>query len=325
MAYSTERRAAVLKKLEPPNAVPLRQLAKDEGFPRQRCTPGAETPAARGGSCPMPTPARRLDVARQVRRGHRDRRPERGRSRRLLPPARPLRRADPGLAGRLRAGERLGARQHPAAGPGDQGGKEAHQGPRAGPGTQREGAGRGGGAAGAAKKRRGDLGGRRGRMISTPDRQNAIALIDQAKAAGARRARPVRNSGSTRAPVGAGEPGTTYRRIAARRRLGRHPATRCRRRNARPCWTSATARPSRACRPARSCPASQTRAAISRPKPASTASCGPRGSSTIAAGPSRRRVANRRPATAPAAPARSGAGTSPGCRVQSGACSSTST
>ncbi len=32
MAYSTERRAAVLKKLEPPNAVPLRQLAKDEGI-----------------------------------------------------------------------------------------------------------------------------------------------------------------------------------------------------------------------------------------------------------------------------------------------------
>ena len=32
MAYSTERRAAVLKKLEPPNAVPVRQLAKDEGI-----------------------------------------------------------------------------------------------------------------------------------------------------------------------------------------------------------------------------------------------------------------------------------------------------
>ena len=32
MAYSTERRAAVLKKLEPPNAVPLRQLAKGEGI-----------------------------------------------------------------------------------------------------------------------------------------------------------------------------------------------------------------------------------------------------------------------------------------------------
>ena len=32
MAYSTERRAAVLKKLEPPNAVPLRQLAKEEGI-----------------------------------------------------------------------------------------------------------------------------------------------------------------------------------------------------------------------------------------------------------------------------------------------------
>ena len=32
MAYSMERRAAVLKKLEPPSAVPLRQLAKDEGI-----------------------------------------------------------------------------------------------------------------------------------------------------------------------------------------------------------------------------------------------------------------------------------------------------
>ena len=32
MTYSTERRAAVLKKLERPNAVPLRQLAKDEGI-----------------------------------------------------------------------------------------------------------------------------------------------------------------------------------------------------------------------------------------------------------------------------------------------------
>ena len=32
MAYSTERRVAVLKKLEPPNAVPLRHLAKGEGI-----------------------------------------------------------------------------------------------------------------------------------------------------------------------------------------------------------------------------------------------------------------------------------------------------
>ena len=32
LAYSTERRAAVLKKLEPPSPVPLRQLAKDEGI-----------------------------------------------------------------------------------------------------------------------------------------------------------------------------------------------------------------------------------------------------------------------------------------------------
>ena len=32
MAYSTERRAAVLRKLEPPNAVALRQLAKEEGI-----------------------------------------------------------------------------------------------------------------------------------------------------------------------------------------------------------------------------------------------------------------------------------------------------
>ena len=32
MAYSPERRAAVLKKLEPPNAIPLRQLAQEEGI-----------------------------------------------------------------------------------------------------------------------------------------------------------------------------------------------------------------------------------------------------------------------------------------------------
>ena len=32
MAYSTERRAAVLRKLEPPNAIPVRQLAKEEGI-----------------------------------------------------------------------------------------------------------------------------------------------------------------------------------------------------------------------------------------------------------------------------------------------------
>ena len=32
MAYSPERRTAVLRKLEPPNAVPVRQLAKEEGI-----------------------------------------------------------------------------------------------------------------------------------------------------------------------------------------------------------------------------------------------------------------------------------------------------
>jgi transposase-like protein len=32
LAYSTERRAAVLRKLGPPHAVPLRQLAQDEGI-----------------------------------------------------------------------------------------------------------------------------------------------------------------------------------------------------------------------------------------------------------------------------------------------------
>jgi transposase-like protein len=32
LAYSTERRAAVLRKLQPPNALPVRQLAKEEGI-----------------------------------------------------------------------------------------------------------------------------------------------------------------------------------------------------------------------------------------------------------------------------------------------------
>lgn len=41
--------------------------------------------------------------------------------------------------------------------------------------------------AGAEKKSRGDLGGQRGRMISAPDRQRAVELIDEATAGGARR------------------------------------------------------------------------------------------------------------------------------------------
>jgi len=42
-------------------------------------------------------------------------------------------------------------------------------------------------ASGSAKKGTGDLGGRRGRMISTPHRQTAVALINEAVTAGARR------------------------------------------------------------------------------------------------------------------------------------------
>ena len=57
MAFSTERRVAVLKKLEPPNAAPLRQLAKGEGIPevtlhawrRDARSKGRLLPAANAG------------------------------------------------------------------------------------------------------------------------------------------------------------------------------------------------------------------------------------------------------------------------------------
>ncbi len=58
MAYSPERRAAVLKKLEPPNAVPLRQLAKEEegiskatlhSWHREACSQGRLLPDADAG------------------------------------------------------------------------------------------------------------------------------------------------------------------------------------------------------------------------------------------------------------------------------------
>ncbi|MBC4019086.1 transposase [Siccirubricoccus deserti] len=112
MAYSTERRAAVLRKLQPPNALPVRQLAKDEGISeatlhawrREARSQGRLLPDADAGPGGV-------DVARQVRGRPRDRCPERGRSRHLLSPVGPLPRADPDLADRLRAGQRLGARQ----------------------------------------------------------------------------------------------------------------------------------------------------------------------------------------------------------------------
>src|SRR6476659_10180187 len=128
LAYSTERRAAVLKQLEPPNAVPLRQLAKDEGISeatlhtwrRDARSQGRLLPDADAGpdgwtsrdkfAAVLEAAAlNEVDLAAYCR--------QRG----LLPPARPLCRADPDLAGCLRAGQRLGAGQQPAAGPGDQG------------------------------------------------------------------------------------------------------------------------------------------------------------------------------------------------------------
>ena len=60
-------------------------------------------------------------------------------------------------------------------------------------------------------------------------------------------------------------------------------------------------------------------------RPASTEFCAQTGSSTTAAGPGRRSGVIHRPATRPVRPARSGPGTSPGCRARSRGCSSTST
>jgi hypothetical protein len=57
LAYSPERRAAVLKKLKPPNAIPLRQLAQEEGISeatlhswrREACSQGRLLPDADAG------------------------------------------------------------------------------------------------------------------------------------------------------------------------------------------------------------------------------------------------------------------------------------
>ena len=182
LAYSTERRAAVLKQLEPPNAVPLRQLAKDEGISeatlhtwrRDARSQGRLLPDADAGpdgwtsrdkfAAVLEAAAlNEVDLAAYCR--------QRG----LLLPS------------RSRPGGLPASRPTTGRGPAASGWArrprttKTDQGPRAGPGAQREGAGRGGGAAGVTKKRRGDLGGRRGRMISTPDRQTAIALVDLAQ------------------------------------------------------------------------------------------------------------------------------------------------
>ena len=71
--------------------------------------------------------------------------------------------------------------------PGDEGREQAHQGAGTRPAAQGEGPGGGRGVAGADNKSRGDPKGRSGRMISAPDRHRAVALIDEATAASARR------------------------------------------------------------------------------------------------------------------------------------------
>ena len=162
-------------------------------------------------------------------------------------------------------------------------------------------------------------------MISTPDRQTAIALIDQAKAAGARRAQACAELGID---------ARTCRRWQARDGTpeDRRPTA------ARPAPSNALSEAERQAvldvcnsQAFESLPPSQIvpRLADQGRYIASEASFyrilraeeqqHHRGRAKPPC------VTSRRPATAPAAPARSGAGTSPGCPARSAACSSTFT
>jgi len=71
----------------------------------------------------------------------------------------------------------------------DQGREKTDQGSGTRACPQRPRIGRNRSASGSQKKGISDLGGRRGRMISTPDRETAVALINDAVTTGARRAK----------------------------------------------------------------------------------------------------------------------------------------
>ena len=197
MAYSTERRAAVLKKLEPPNAVPLRQLAKDEGISeatlhtwrRDARSKGRLLPDADAGpegwtsrdkfAAVVETAAmNEADLAAYCRqRGLYAEQIQAWRA--ACEQANDWERASTQRLGqatkdekkRIKALERDLARRR-----------------RRWPRRRR---------CWCCEKTPRRSGGRRGRMISTPDRQNAIALIEQAEAAGARRAQACAELGST--------------------------------------------------------------------------------------------------------------------------------
>lgn len=54
MAYSPERKAAVLTKMLPPNNMPLSRLAKEEGISAGTLAKWRAEGARRGNACPMP-------------------------------------------------------------------------------------------------------------------------------------------------------------------------------------------------------------------------------------------------------------------------------
>ena len=188
-----------------------------------------------------------------------------------------------------------------------------------------EGSGGGRSFARSQKKSRGDLGGRRGRMISVPDRQRAVELIDEATAAGARRFQAcaeLRISERTaRRWMVEGVVRVDQRPGALRPTPRNKLSDQERQAVLDVCHSGEFASLS----PSQIVPRLADQAATSPRSPASTAFCARRVSSIIVAAPSRRCPVSRPRAIAPLGPVRSGPGTSPGCPGQSPACSSIST
>lgn len=146
-------------------------------------------------------------------------------------------------------------------------------------------------------------------MISVPDRHRAVALIDEATAAGHADSRPVPNCGSVNEPIAAGRSRAPPGPISGLRRPVRRRATSCLTKSAKRFWMCVIPRNSRACRQARSCRALRISAATSPRSPASTGFCGRRVSSIIVAAPSPSRKSGCRLTV----PRRSGSDRNRGC------------
>ena len=162
-------------------------------------------------------------------------------------------------------------------------------------------------------------------MISTPHRQTAVALINEAVTTGARSAKACAaleiSDRTLRRWTKDGQVHADQRPFVPRP----EPANKLSAAERAVVMEACNSTEFASLPPSQIVPKLADQGRYLRRSPVSTASCAQRGSSITAVGPSRRSGANHPPVTRPVRPARSGPGTLHGCPGRPLACSFTST